>query len=64
MENLFPTGRFIECHNFIEILYLPIDFYGSELVTVVITERWGTWGPGPGGLSFHKQAVIVAFIDQ
>lgn len=23
----------MECHNFIEILHLPTDFYGSEPVT-------------------------------
>lgn len=26
----------IESHNFIEVLYLPIDFYGFELVTQLL----------------------------
>lgn len=29
----------MECHNFIEILYLPIDFYRLKLVTRVIITR-------------------------
>ena len=51
MENLFATGRFIECHNFIEILYLPIDFYGSELVTEASARGSGVCG-GQAGRAF------------
>lgn len=54
----------MKCHNFIEILYLPIDFYRLELVTQVIISRVSMPREAGRGISFHQQTVIVSFIDR
>lgn len=54
----------MNCHNFIEILYLPIDFYHLELVTQVIISRVSMPQEARQGISFHQQTAIVSFIDR